>query len=401
MKSLLFVSNLFPDARSPVRGLDNATLLHGLRKQFGYEIRVIVPRSVLPPGRPLTQKILLHGRPGDETIRPTYLPTGYVPWFGSRWNDLLMARALRPSFARIVRDFKPDVVMASWLFPDGCAVAALCREAGLPLVLVTQGSDTHQYLTDPIRRRKILIALDTSEAVICRSGDLAKRLESAGAAPKKLEVIYNGIDPEVFFPQNQVSAREALGIAPSLASLLFVGNLLPVKDPLFLVRAHASLSAFRTAAGLAPTRLRFIGEGPLEGAIRREAGTLGTLGEIEFLGRRNSREVALWMNASDVLCLSSVNEGFPNVLLEAMACGLPIVSTDVGGIREKVNSPPTGRLVPPGDLEGYARALNATLGSPRPSHILEALTWEAAVTAYDRCLCAAALANTCRSAGSR
>jgi len=383
---LLFVSNLFPDRDEPVRGLDNATLLQELHGQHGYEIRVIALRPTLLPSPAGHRLRHLPCRPMDEVLRPFFLPTGYVPRFGSRWNDHLLARALRPSFVKTIEEFKPDLVLASWLFPDGCAVATLCEEAGLPLVLITQGSDTHQYLADPIRRRKIVTAIDASASVICRSGDLAKRLEAAGIAPEKLRVIYNGVDPAIFFPRDRSEARGALGLKEEASSLLFVGNLLPVKDPLFLLRAHAGLNIARTEAGLPPVRLRVIGEGPLEGAMRNEARILGTSVDVEFLGRRNSNEVALWMNASDVLCLASINEGFPNVLLEAMACGLPIVSTDVGGIREKIHSPERGELVPRGDLGRYVAALSTVLSAAEGLPSTAEFTWAEAGSSYDECI---------------
>jgi teichuronic acid biosynthesis glycosyltransferase TuaC len=383
---LLFVSNLFPDRDEPVRGLDNATLLHELRQGHGHEVRVIALRPTLLPGLVRHRRRHLHCRPGDETLRPSYLRTGYVPRLGSRWNDLLVARALRPSFEETIKEFSPDLVLAAWLFPDGCAVASLCREAELPLVLITQGSDTHQYLTNPIRRQKIVSAIESSEAVICRSGDLAGRLEAAGVAPEKLRVIYNGVDPETFFAGDRTEARQALGLQEEAPSLLFVGNLLPVKDPLFLLRAHAGLNAARAELGLSRARLRLIGQGPLEGAMRREVRRLGSSTEVEFLGRRNPHEVARWMNTSDVFCLTSINEGFPNVLLEAMACRLPIVSTDVGGIREKINAPERGRLVPRGDLEGYVEALSTVLSAAGKPPATEEFTWAEAGSSYDECL---------------
>jgi teichuronic acid biosynthesis glycosyltransferase TuaC len=387
---LLFVSNLFPDRREPVRGLDNATLLQTLRVGHGYRIRVLAPRPSRLAGW-FGSRLLPRGcRPGDETLHPCYVAAGYVPRFGSRWNDRLMARALRGPFVEAVRDFRPDVILASWLFPDGCAVAALARQAGLPVVLITQGSDTHQYLVDPVRRRKILAAIGEAEAVICRSGDLARRLETAGVPSEKLQVIYNGVDPDVFFPRDRAEARQALGVAHGDPSLLFVGNLLPVKNPVFLLRAHAAFNDARSRAGARPSRLRLIGEGPMEPTLRQEARRLGTLDQVEFLGRRSAREVALWMSASDVFCLTSVAEGFPNVLLEAMACGLPIVSTDVGGIREKITGPENGHLVPPGDLGRYVAALGAALGSRSSGRRSEDGSWTAAGQRYAGCLEAAA-----------
>ena len=351
-------------------------------------MKVISPCPVWFPkfGRGIRKLISPRGR--DEILNPSFVPTGYIPRFGSRWNDHLMLKNLRPAFKKSTEEFRPDVVLASWLFPDGCAAARLCESADIPLILITQGSDTHQYLSDPIRRDKIVAAIARSEGVICRSADLAKRLEAVGAPPEKLRVIYNGVNPDVFFPQDQAEARRSLGLHTKIPSLLFVGNLLAVKNPVFLLRAHAALNERRSAADKRRVMLRLIGEGPLETALRSEAVALGTESEVEFLGRRPPREVANWMNASNVFCLTSENEGFPNVLLEAMACALPIVSTDVGGISERVSAPSIGQLVRRGNLEGYLDALETALESAKtrqePPAPRAALSWTGVAAECDR-----------------
>ena len=383
---LLFVSNLFPDAGAPVRGLDNATLLHTLCRHRGYEVRVIAPRSVLPVAFPWRRRTRWESRPVDDELEALYVPTPYIPRFGSRWNDRLMRRALSGPFSACLDQFRPGAVLASWLFPDGCAVSSLCRERRVPLVLITQGSDTHQYLEDPVRRVKIVASIDAAAAVICRSADLAARLAAAGVPGDKLRIVYNGVDRSTFFRGDRPAARRTLGIDPEEPALLFVGNLLPVKDPLFLLRAHARLNEIRRGAGLRPARLRLIGEGPLAATIQRETERLGSSGAVDLLGRLAPAEVALWMNASDAFCLSSVNEGFPNVLLEAMACGLPVVSTDVGGIRERIMPSGGGTLVSRGDLEGYVAALSVALSpAPGPPES-NAPSWEETSDAYHRIL---------------
>jgi len=392
---LLFVSNLFPDANAPVRGLDNANLLHALRRYHGYEIRVLAPRPVLPtfPGKGREDRWV--PRPEDRVFEPEFVPTAYVPRFGSRWNVPLLTRALRTPFAERLEAFRPEAVLCSWLFPDGCAMAALCQELGIPLVLITQGSDTHQYLQNPVRRRKILSAIGSAGSTICRSGDLANRLEAAGVPAGKLAVIYNGVDTGVFFPRNRRETRQNLEVDPEEPALLFVGNLLPVKDPLFLIQAHARLNALRQAAGFRPARLRLIGEGPLAGPAEREAKRLGSSRWVEFLGRRPPGDVALWMNASNVFCLSSANEGFPNVLLEAMSCGLPIVSTDVGGIRERVNASGIGLLVPRAESEAYVAALSSSLIATPATPDVRVGSWAEASTAYHQTLVASIRAEPC------
>jgi len=386
MRRLLFVSNLFPDSEQPIRGLDNATLLHVLRDDW--EIRVISPRAVMPPWR----KDGRQPREMDKVFSPRFIPCPYVPKFGGWCNDRLMARSLSPAFGHAIRTFRPDVVLCSWLYPDGCAVADLAARHHVPLVLITQGTDTHGYLGFPARRRKIISATKRSAAVICRSGDLARRLHEAGADEEPLKVIYNGVDIRDFRPRNRHEARAQLSLPPEQPVLLFVGNYLPVKNPMMLIRAHAELNRLREGRGEPPVRLVLIGDGPLReemgSAIERE----GYRHMVDLRGREAPAEVARWMNAADLLCLTSHNEGFPNVILEAMACGLKVVSTDVGGILELVDRPERGLLTPAGNPGAYVHALEQALGGTAhfppgdsPSGSAE-FGWSAAAKRYDEVL---------------
>jgi teichuronic acid biosynthesis glycosyltransferase TuaC len=365
MMRLLFVSNLFPDTDHPIRGLDNATLLHAMAEDFS--IRVLSPRAVLPPWRRIGTK----ARAEDLPFSPRYVACPYVPKFGSFCNDWLMARSLRAEFARIVREFRPDAVLCSWLYPDACAVARLAKFHQVPLVLITQGTDTHGYLGIPARRRKIIRAIGNSAAVVCRSANLGKRLEEAGAERKKLHAIYNGVDTEVFRPRDRGAIRHELGIAENHPLLLFVGNYLPVKNPLFLIEAHAHLNRRRAQAGKPLARLVMVGDGPLREDMEKAVRDHGTVASVEILNRETPASIARRMNAADLLCMSSHNEGFPNVILEAMACGLRVVSTDVGGIHELVCDPSRGLLVQTGDLGAYVSALEQALAfaDPRQSEV--------------------------------
>ena len=357
MRRLLFVSNLFPDFEHPIRGLDNASLLHSLRRDW--EIRVLSPRVVLPPwGRTGLQP-----REEDREFSPRYVACPYVPKVGSLCNDRLMTWSLAPAFDRLFREFKPEAVLCSWLYPDGCAVARLAKRHHLPVVLVTQGTDTHGYLEISVRRRKILSAIQSSAAVICRSGNLAHRLQSAGAEEGRLKVIYNGVDTDIFQPRNRKVVRRELNLATEQPVLLFVGNYLPVKNPLLLIQAHAELNRRRAERGEPLARLILIGDGPLRPAMENAIANAEYGSTVDLRGREAPQVVARWMNAADFLCLTSHNEGFPNVILEAMACGLRVVSTDVGGIAELLTHPGRGLLVATDDLDAYVGALEDALGS--------------------------------------
>lgn len=382
MRHLLFISNLFPDSGQPIRGLDNASLLHSLGDDW--DIRVLSPRTALPPWR----STALRPREEDSKFSPSYVTCPYLPKIGSWCNDWLMAWALAPALERLIKEFKPDAILCSWLYPDGCAVVRLAKRHRVPVVLVTQGTDTHQYLKIPQRRRKIVSAIQRSEAVICRSANLAHRLQAAGGDAHRFKVIYNGVDTEIFQPRDQAHVRSELKISMENPVLLFVGNYLPVKNPLLLIGAHAELNRRRGERGEPSARLVLIGDGPLRPDMAAAVNAEGSGDFVSLLFREAPREVARWMNAADLLCLSSHNEGFPNVILEAMACDLRVVSTDVGGIGELVNRPERGFLVKAGDLNAYVGALERALGgtlTPRQNGERDKnsdYSWSAAADSY-------------------
>lgn len=378
---LLFISNLFPDANQPWRGLDNVTLLHAMRRlRPEADIRVLCLR----PGHGFWSggKCPLIPRPGDEVLHPSYAWAPYLPKFGGL-NDHLFKLAVKRALRSLPAGWRPDALLVPWLFPDACGVHLADELDGVPMLSVAQGSDVHQYLDMPMRRRAIL-ALAQRSRVVTRSEDLRLRLIKAGANASMIRTIYNGVDTATFFPGDARAARQSLGLPQDGKVLLFVGNFLPVKGLDLLIRAAA-----RAAGAIQePVRLVMIGSGPLQGelaALARKEG-LPESGMV-WAGRKSPAEVAQFMRASDIVCLTSHNEGVPNVLLEALASGRALVSTHVGGISEILDSAPKGgRLVRSRDVEEYAAALLAVLAEPPDAQALSCyaagLAWPICAESY-------------------
>ncbi len=385
---VLFVSNLFPDTTAPYFGLDNATVLHELRRRHGWEVSVVCPRPTLSPSRLGAENGGWKSREQDAVLNPRFLPVPYIPRLGSRVNHLLMAARLRPMLLEKTAGF--DVLLASWLYPDGCAATRVAAELQRPCVLITQGSDTHQYLHHPVRRRLILESIVQSRGVIARSRDLARCLADAGAAREKLHPVYNGVDLTVFHPRPQSEARVQLGLPPDARIALFVGNFLDVKNPLMLVRAFAD---FAKAEPKKNNLLIMVGRGPMQEEVRLLSTSLGVGESVMQTGPLDSTQIALRMAAADFLCLSSRNEGLPNVILEAFACGLPVLSTNVGGIAEVVNDPALGHLVAPADTAAYAAGLRhmaaASWQRDDIAKVGARFGWEHAAAAYHALLTSA------------
>lgn len=374
---LLFISNLFPDTSQPWRGLDNVTLLHAMRAQRPEaDIRVLCLR----PGHGFWKgsRCDLKPRAGDEVLHPVYGWAPYVPKFGGM-NDRLFALAVRRALSKLPAGWKPDAMLVPWLFPDGCGVSRVPELAGVPMVSVAQGSDVHQYLDLPMRRRAIL-NLAKRARIVTRSEDLRQRLLRAGADAGKVRTVYNGVDTEMFHPGDPQEARVSLNLPLDGRLLLFVGNFLPVKGLDLLIQA-AALAAREMSE---PLRLVMIGSGPLQKDLTALAQQNGLPEDtVIWAGRKTPAEVAQFMRAADLVCLSSHNEGVPNVLLESFASGRAFVSTAVGGISEILQPAPAGgTLVAGRDPAAYAEVLrNLLAGLPEA----QALSSYAATLAWPRC----------------
>jgi teichuronic acid biosynthesis glycosyltransferase TuaC len=378
---VLFVSNLFPDSREPERGVVNARVLRRLGEHC--EIRVISPRPTLRFGFLASGHTDLAACPVDAPLQPVYPPAWYIPKVGSRFNHTLLARSIRREVARARATFDFDVVLSAWVYPDACAVSLLSGEFAKPFVVIAQGSDVHEYLENPVRRRIIASSLAISAGIIARSGELARLLREVGVKPTCIHVIYNGVDSDAFRPGDRAEARKILALPQNDPVLLYVGNFDAIKNPSLLVTAFVELR--RRNPGRR-ARLVMIGKGVLQGRLEAEVAASGFAGEIRLAGQKSQQEVVRYMSAADVLCVSSDNEGVANVVLEAFACGLPVVSTRVGGIPEVLSADFLGRLTPQGDRHAMAGSIEEVLGSkPDSNRIREyalKFSWEETAAKY-------------------
>ena len=292
--------------------------------------------------------------PEDVDLRPVYPSTRYVPRIGSLVNHRLFARDVRPALHSVAADWRPDAILAAWVYPDGCGAAMVAEELGLPVVVIAQGTDIHQYLRMPVRSRVIRRTLCRVSAVVTRSRDMAGQVVAAGVPSDRVHTIYNGVDLDLFTPGDLGAARAQLGLPEDARVVLFVGHLTAIKDPLLLVRAFALL---RAGDAEARWRLVLVGDGELRREVEREVEARGLGERVVLAGERRPADVVRFMQAADVLAVPSRNEGVPNVIREAFACGLPVVATRVGGVPEVVDQPFLGRLVEWGEEEEMARGL--------------------------------------------
>jgi glycosyltransferase involved in cell wall biosynthesis len=271
-------------------------------------------------------------------------------------NASLMTAALLPRLARSLRTEPRDVLLASYGYPDGCAGVMLGRLLGLPVVVKCHGSDLNRVADSAIPRWQLRRLLPRAQAVVVVSRHLGTRARELGVSPERLHVVYNGIDRQRFRPMDRLAARRELSLPPDQEMILYVGHLVEHKGIRDLLRAMADVRAARATASVV-----FLGRGPLARELRRSAAE----SEVRVVEAVPHEQVPRWMAAADVVCLPSWNEGMPNVVREAHACGRPVVATRVGGIPEAVHRAELGLLVPPRDPSALAAALLRQLADRR------------------------------------
>jgi glycosyltransferase involved in cell wall biosynthesis len=249
-----------------------------------------------------------------------------------------------------------DCMLLSWGYPDAAAASWLARWLGIPYVVKVHGTDLNVKAEQFLLRPQIQRALRDAQGVVAVSQALADKVVALGADPARVHVLYNGVEPALFKPGSRSDARAKLALPQNQRILLYVGNLKDTKGCLDLLEAFPRVRLTQPDANLI-----FIGSGPSRDALLQRAAALGCQDRVRLIGAVEHYALGDWFRAADLLCLPSHNEGVPNVILEAMACGTPVVATRVGGIPE-VLPEHAGILVNAHDRNGLEGALIDALG---------------------------------------
>ena len=355
LKVLTF-STLFPSSVRPGHGIFVETRLRELVKSGEVESRVVAPVPWFPSAHPRWGEYAKFAatpareqRNGLDVLHPRYL---LLPKVGMTTAPLTLALGARAALRRLIDEgFDFDVIDAHYYYPDGVAAALLARWFGKPLTVTARGSDVNLIGRHALPRRFMQWASRVASASIGVSQALVDRMHELGLDSRLQLALRNGVDLTRFKADGDPQAlRARLGIAGQ-PLLLSVGNLVPLKGHDLVIEA---LSLLRERA--LDARLCIIGTGPLRAELEALAERKGLSAQVRFMGALPQDELAAWYGAADMLVLASEREGWPNVLLESMACGTPVVATAVGGIPEIVEPPLTGRIVEHRTAQGLADA---------------------------------------------
>lgn len=359
---VLAITRIFPNAAEPQSAPFNRLQLAALGRRCPVEVIATLPWF---PGIHLAARWSAAGRlvrvPRQEQIAglPVVHPRAlYLPRLHAASAGLYVASLLPEVLARRGH---VDVVLGTWAYPDGCAAIALAGLLRVPAVVKLHGSDLNVVAQLFGPRAQLRAMLPRAARVVAVSRALAAEAEALGVARERIRLVRNGVDAARFRPGDRLAARAALGLPAGRRLALYVGHLREKKGVLDLAKAMASVP---------DADLAILGGGEEEARL---AAALAPLGErARVVGERPHDEVATWMAAADVVVLPSWNEGTPNVVIEALACGRRVVATRVGGTPDLVTSPLLGSLVPPRDPAALAEALRLALAAPYDPHAVAA-----------------------------
>jgi len=356
---ILVVTSVFPNSRQPGLGVFVRERMFKVAQHC--ELKVVAPA----PWFPLINRIKKDYRPlvpyhevqdGIDVYHPRFFN---IPRYFKFLDGFFFFLCTFLTLKKIRKSFDFDLIDAHFVYPDGFGAVLLGKYFRKPVNITVRGT-LRKFSSSPIIPRMIRYALRNTAQVFTVCDDLRHAAIDAGGAPERIAVITNGVDSNKFFRIDQREARKKLGLEQNRKILISVGGLTERKG------FHRIIQLIPELRKRYPDLLYVIVggssvEGNNEVYLRQLIDDLDVKNLVYITGPKPHQELYLWLNAADVFCLATANEGWANVFLEAMACGLPVVTTDVGGNREVVCSEDVGILVPFFDADKFKQALETAL----------------------------------------
>lgn len=382
-------SSLFPNGLQPMRGLFVRERMFRVGEQLPM---VVVAPVAWFPFQALIRKLRPNFRPkspgdevqkGIEVFHPRFLS---VPGAFKSLDGFLMALCCFPLLFRLKRQKRLDIIDAHFAYPDGYAASWLGRWLKVPVTITLRGTES-RHLQTPCLKPLVQKAIGRAKKVFAVSESLRQIAIHHGAEASKILVVGNGVDISRFSLGDQGAARQNLGLAAAAKVIVTVGGLVERKG------FHRVIAAMPEILKKYPNTVYLIvggasAEGDWTAKLQQLVADQGLGEAVKFLGVVAPDKLAIPLSAADIFVLSTRNEGWANVLLEAMACGLPIVATDVGGNSEVVCQSSLGSIVPFDDHGALVDAILVSLDTSWDKEAIrsyaEANTWDNRVTVLVR-----------------
>lgn len=354
MIKLLTFSTLYPNSEVPQHGVFVENRLRHLLAAGGVESRVVAPVPYFPFSAKLFGDYSQYARIPVKTVRhgvridyPRYL---VIPKFGMNWVPDMMAKVALPHIKSIMADgYDFDVLDAHYFYPDGVAAAKIARALNKPLVITARGTDLSLVPQYKKPREMIQWAAGQASEMITVCQALKDTLvDDLGVPDARVTVLRNGVDLQAFTPP---AARDQVRIQLGISgrTILSVGHLTERKGHHLVIEALTLLP---------DVSLLIAGQGEEREKLMALAQRLGVAQRVKFLGAVPHAELKNYYGAVDMLILASSREGWANVLLESMACGTPVVATNIWGTPEVVAVPEAGVLVDKRSSHGIADGIS-------------------------------------------
>lgn len=351
MKLLTFTT-LFPNLERPSHGIFVETRLRHLVASGAVQARVVAPVPWFPSRHPRFGSYARFARVPATEIRsglqvqhPRYL---LLPKVGMNLAPQLLAHAMKPVIAKIIADgYDFDAIDAHYFYPDGVAAVMLGQHFNKPVVVTARGSDITLLPQYKWPGKMVRWAMQHAAGIVTVCEALrTEMLAWGGIAPEKIVALRNGVDLDLFRPVERTTVRQQLQI--SGLTLLSVGNLVAVKGHELSIAALVELK---------DANLLIAGSGPELAHLQALASRLQVADRVRFLGSLPQTSLRQYYGAADMLVLASSREGWANVLLESMACGTPVVASNVWGTPEVVAHRDAGLLMQERSPAGLAAAV--------------------------------------------
>ncbi len=371
MLKILLVSNLYPNDNEPTRGVFTEQIVEKLSRDNMVEVMSPTPwfPKFLNKFKSSPHKFL-----PDTCVRKNikiYHPQYFViPKIGRWLYGILFFLGIFNTLRKIKKSFNPDVINVHWMYPDGFGTVLAAKLLNIPVVTHSLGCDINEYSQYPSRRFFISLALKMADFNISVSEELKRKTIDLGSAPDKSISIMNGVNSELFSPGNQYNLRRELQLPTDKTIFLYAGNFNIEKGLEVLLRAFSLIHKENPEA-----RLVIVGSGPLESHIKEVVSELNIAEKLIFVGRVGHEQVIDYLSAADFLCLPSLREGCPNIVLESLSSGTPVLASRVGAVPEMIASEDKilGLLSEPNDVVGLSDVLSKSLAMQWPEEL--GFTW--------------------------
>ncbi|ASP47974.1 glycosyltransferase [Cognaticolwellia beringensis] len=340
--SLVILTNLYPLPWEPNRATFN-------RQQFAQLDDDFVKSVLVPIAFP---DWFAHRKEIKQTEHLRYVPYFYLPKFGRRLYSAMMFISIMLHSGLWLMRKKPEKILASWAFPEAVAASWISKLFSADFYFKVHGSDINLHGKIPARAKQIIAASKRAVGILSVSQALADEMITMGIDKEKIRVIYNGVDHDIFNSKHFITNKKIDDY------ILYVGNLKKEKGVIELIKGFAAISEKYPAL-----KLLYAGPGNLRSELANQAKNLAISNKVVLLGSVDHNQLPELISQARVLALPSYNEGVPNVVLEAMACGTPVLATDVGGIPEVVNEKICGKIIVARSDTAVAEGLDYILSS--------------------------------------